>query len=218
MKEYLKATEYIDYDSNIVQSAIKNLDLNDLDQKEQAIKLFYFVRDSFRYSVHMNFVNPEIYKSSHVLKEKVSFCIPKAITLCSLARAIGIPSRIHLVDFKNHRLTKKLIEAWGGTNIMASHCFTELYLENKWVKVTPAIDKETCIKHDFIPVDFDGETDALLHPKDTKDRLHAEYVYDHGTFADLPLDYIYKTFSDTYGSLTKERIQKISSNKVQTFN
>ena len=217
MKEYLQETKYLDYSSENVQSMIKKLKLDKLDQKKQTIKLFYFVRDSIRYSVHMNFVDPEIYKSSHVLQEKISFCIPKAITLASMARAISIPSRIHLVDLKNHRLTKKLIEAWGGTNIMASHSFTELYLDNKWIKATPAIDSETCKKHNFIPVEFDGENDALLHPKDTKGRLHAEYVKDHGTFADLPLEYIYKTFADTYGSLTKQRIQELSSNKVQTF-
>ena len=217
MKEYLQETEYIDYSSKIVQSTINNLNLGGLSQKELAIKIFYFVRDSIKYSVHIDFLNPEIYKASVTLKNKVSFCIPKAITLNALARALGIPSRIHLVDFRNHRLAEKLIEVWGGTNIMASHSFAELYIDNKWVKATPALDLATCNKHDFIPVEFDGEHDALLHPKDRKGRLHAEYVKDHGTFSDLPLKLVHKIFEDTYGSLTMKRIQEISSNKIKTF-
>lgn len=217
MKEYLQATEYFDYNSKIIQTAIDNLELDGLTDKEKIVKIFYFVRDSIRYSVHVNYFNPEIFKASYTLKEKVSFCIPKAITLCSLARAINIPSRIHLVDLRNHRLSEKLIEAWGGSNIMASHTYSELFLNNKWVKATPAIDIKTSSKHNFIPVEFDGINDALLHPKDINGHLHAEYIKDHGSFADLPLKFIHNLFNETYGPITPKRIKEMITNQVPTF-
>ena len=149
-----------------------------------------------------------MFVASKIFQQESTFCIPKAVALGTLVRAVGIPSRIHFVDFINHRLSPKLAKIWG-TNVMAVHCFTEFYLDNKWVKATAALDLETCEKHDFIPVEFDGIHDSTIKEVDKKGRPHAEYIKDRGTYADVPLDMIKKAMSETYQVNSDERLNEL---------
>ncbi len=182
--------------------------MENLSDREKAVKLFYYVRDSIKYSVIISSFDDNMFVASKVLQQESTFCIPKAIALGTLARAVGIPSRIHFVDFINHRLSPKLSKIWG-TNVMAVHCFTEFYLDKKWVKATAALDLETCEKHDFIPVEFDGIHDSTIKEVDKKGRPHAEYIKDRGTFADVPLNVIKKAMSETYQVNSDERLNQL---------
>lgn len=217
MEKYLRETNFIDYSSPIVQDVIAELDLDGLDDIEKAKKLFYYVRDATKYSIKGVSLNPDTFKASFTLKQNSSYCIPKALALCTLARSVGIPSRIHLVDFINHRLTPELQNLWG-TNLMASHAFTEMYLNNRWVKATPALDKKTCSDHKFRLVEFDGINDGMLQPTDINNNPHVEYVNDHGTFDDLPLDVIMNIFKENYGNMSSGFIEKLFSTNINTFN
>jgi hypothetical protein len=49
-------------------------------------------------------------------------------------------------------------------------------------------------------LDFDGHTDALMHPFDESGNRHMEYVNERGSFADMPLEEMLATFADVYGS------------------
>lgn len=200
MDEYLQETGFFDISSDYVQETLQKLDLKGLSQKETAIKLFYHVRDSIGYSIKPVNMEKYTYTASHVLQQKKSFCIPKAIALATLGRAKGIPSRIHFVDFINHRLSDDLEKLWG-TKVMAAHCYTEFYLEGEWVKATPALDKAICDRHNFQTVEFDGKNDALLHSKDRDGNAHAEYVKDRGTSADMSIPLVINVFQEVYGHI-----------------
>lgn len=210
MDQYLQETQFMNFKNDVIQENLQKLDLNGLSDTEKAIKLFQFVRDSSKYSVKGISFDPQIFVASNTLQRKSSFCIPKAVALATLGRAVGIPSRIHFVDFVNHRLTPELVDLWG-TNIMAPHCFTEFYLEGKWVKATPALDRDTCETHDFILPEFDGQNDAILQPFDKNGKPHAEYIVDHGPFADVDLKFIKKVIENYYGNMSIELIDKIFS-------
>ncbi len=214
MEKYLKSSDICDTDSEFIRDLIVNLKLDGLSQVEKAIKLFYYVRDSIRYSVIIPSFDRDSFRASHTLKQNTSYCIPKAIALSTLARAVGIPARLHFVDFINHRLSEKLTKLWG-TNLMAGHCFSELYLNGKWVKATPALDLRTCTIHGFIPVEFDGENDAMLPSHDKWGNPHVEYVNDHGTFDHFPYEHIMKIMIDVYGmelfNTYTERIKGINT-------
>ncbi len=216
MLEYLAETEFLDISSSEVQSTIQQLNLRGMNNREKAVRIFEYVRDSTKYSIKGVGVSPDLFKASTTLRRDNSFCIPKAVTLCTLARAVGIPSRLHFVDFINHRLTPELVELWG-TNVMASHCYSELYIDGKWVKATPALDRKTCDAHRFITPEFDGENDALLSPVDKDGNPHVEYIKDHGTYADVPLDMIVRIFEENYGDISSEFVKKIFSENVDTF-
>ena len=47
-------------------------------------------------------------------------------------------------------------------------------------------------------LEFDGTTDALMHPYDNAGRPHMEYVRQRGSFTDLPLEQILATFAEIY--------------------
>ena len=84
------------------------------------------------------------------------------------------------------------------------HGYCELWLDNKWVKATPAFNIERCDKFDIKPVEFDGSRDAVFHERNKKGELHIEYLKYHGTFADLPFKEIRQVFSDKYPFSSKE--------------
>lgn len=199
MEIYLQPTKFFDFNkSKVKQKALEIINGCESD-KEKAIALFYWVRDEIKYNMQL-FV-PKIinnFKASKVIQKHQGFCVSKSILLSTLARAVGIPARIHLVDLINHLVSQKIID-FMGTNVMYYHGFSELFIDGKWVKLTPSFDKDTAIKGGFLPmVEFDGENDAVFPPYDIKGNKFGEYVGDRGVHADLPLDEIDKVFEEKY--------------------
>jgi transglutaminase-like putative cysteine protease len=173
--------------------------------EEIAKALFYFVRDDIKYRIFLDVIDFEMFKASNTLNRGFGFCIPKANLLAALARANGIPSRLHFADIRNHQLPAHIMERLF-TDLMVYHGYVELFINHRWVKANPSLDIELCNKYDIIPVDFNGLEDALFHTLDRIGRLHIEYINDHGTFNDLPYDNIIKAFSNNY------KIEKINPN------
>ena len=90
------------------------------------------------------------------------------------------------------------------TNVMHYHGYSELYLNGKWVKLTPSFDQATAIKGGFIPmVEFDGENDAVFPSYDDEGNKFGEYLQDRGIHADLPLKAIEKVFYEMYPKFYK---------------
>jgi hypothetical protein len=85
-----------------------------------------------------------------------------------------------------------------GTDLFIYHGYTELWLEDKWVKATPAFNLSLCEKFRVLPLEFDGRHDSIFHPFDADHRRHMEYVGQRGTFADVPVEEIKHAFSITY--------------------
>jgi transglutaminase-like putative cysteine protease len=193
---YLKPTFVIDSDSKIIKEKATLLTENFNSQKEKAKELFYFVRDKVKYNPYPS-RSIEDYRASKTLQRKEGFCIQKAVVLTALARAVGIPARLGFADIRNHIVPEKLREMMG-TNLFVYHGYSELWLNNKWVKATPAFNIEMCNKFDIKPVEFDGVTDAIFHKRNKKGELHVEYIKYHGTFADLPFKEIMQAFIDQY--------------------
>jgi hypothetical protein len=122
----------------------------------------------------------------------------KAVLLSTLARAVKIPAKIHMVDIINHKISEKVID-FMGTNVFHCHGYSELFLDEKWYKLTPVFDKETAIKNGFVPlIEFDGNSDAMFSPKDMNGNLFVEYIKDYGSYSDLPFSKINKIFEKKY--------------------
>jgi hypothetical protein len=84
------------------------------------------------------------------------------------------------------------------TDTFIFHGYTELFLENRWVKATPTFNLSLCDKFGVNPLDFDGRTDSLFHPYDREGKRHMEYIKDHGHFADVPYERIVASFREYY--------------------
>ena len=165
----------------------------------KAIKLFYFVRDGIRYSVkdsRLSF-NKEEWKPSLTLEKGYAFCIPKAILLASLARAVGMPSKLHFVDIVNHMTSERLKQNMGS-NIFIFHGFVELFLNGKWVEANCAFDKELCMRKNFPWVDFDGVKDGLFASTTDDGEPFVEYLKDRGVYNDAPHQEIMETWAKEY--------------------
>ena len=48
-----------------------------------------------------------------------------------------------------------------GTDLFVFHGYTELYLDGKWVKATPAFNLSLCTKFRVKPLEFDGRADSI---------------------------------------------------------
>lgn len=185
---HLNSTYYLDSDNpGIVAFANESIGAATTD-KEKAVKLYYAVRDGFRYNPYGLHIVPEKMRASALLDTRAGHCIDKAIFLATCARAVGIPSRLEFADVKNHISTQKLIDTLKS-DVFAMHGIAQLFINDKWVKCTPAFNIELCELFDVEPLEFDGDKDSLFHEFDKKNNKFMEYVGQHGTFDDFPREY-----------------------------
>jgi len=204
MEIYLKPTYIIDSDSPEIREYASMLTQGLKGTKiEMAKRIYYAVRDGIWYDPYTPFYLPEHYKASVVLRRGRGFCVSKASVLCALGRACNIPTRVGFADVKNHLVTKELLN-FLGTDLFVYHGFVEFYLNGKWVKATPAFNRELCEKHKVPPLEFNGYEDSLFQPYNLEKKKFMEYVKYHGTFHDIPVDKIISAWKEAYG---KERVE-----------
>ncbi len=196
-EQFLSPTRFIDSDQPDVRDYAGDLVRGVDGDIDRALALFYPIRDDVRYSPYGIEAKHEVMTASYTLHVKEGFCVQKAVLLAAAARASGIPSRLGFADVRNHLATKRLLELLG-TDLFIYHGFTELFLEGKWVKATPAFNIALCEKFGVLPLDFDGRNDSIFQPYDRAGRKHMEYVNDRGWYADLPFDEMFAAFAALY--------------------
>jgi transglutaminase-like putative cysteine protease len=190
---YLQNAPFIDSDAENVRAFAELSRAAGSSPRQVAVDLYYRVRDGIRYNPYIDFGDPEMYRASSVLRKGYGFCISKASLLTACSRALGIPARIGFGDVKNHMNSPRL-RAINGGDVMRWHAFTELYLEDRWVKATPAFNLELCTRFRLKPLEFDGREDSIFHPFDADQRRHMEYLKMRGSFADVPFEKIIATY------------------------
>lgn len=193
ISQFLQSAEFIDSDAADIRAFAQASVRTAQTQTEQAVALYYRVRDGIRYTPYLNYGDPEMYRASSVLRNGYGFCISKASLLAACARAMGIPSRVGFADVTNHLNTPRLRQINGG-DLMRWHAFTEFYLQETWVKSTPAFNLELCTRFRVRPLEFNGTEDSIFHPFDADERKHMEYVAERGSFADIPFAAISATY------------------------
>lgn len=208
MREYLEPTAVIDSDHPVVKDYAARAADGAKDPVERAVKLYLAVRDGIRYDPYSPFWLPEHYRASYVIGRQRGFCVPKASLLCALGRVCGIPSRVGFATVRNHLATRQLLE-FLGTDLFVYHGFVEFFLEDKWVKCTPAFNRELCRRHNVAPLEFDGRNDSVFQPCNSENRRFMEYVELTATLADIPVSAIVESWKKTYGEDFVERSKKL---------
>jgi transglutaminase-like putative cysteine protease len=171
--------------------------LNGDSDRERAVSLYYAVRDGIPYNPFLDFSDARVFQASAVLEANQGFCVGKAALLAACARAAGIAARVGFADVKNHLTSPRLAETMGS-DLFVYHGYTELHLDGKWVKATPAFNLSLCTRFRVRPLEFDGREDSIFHPFDEDDRRHMEYLRDRGVHADVPVEEIQRTFREAY--------------------
>ena len=200
MHASLSPARFIDSDHPLVIDFAERWRGASRDPREQAVSLYRAVRDEIRYNPYVFSADHQTLKASHALAAGESYCVPKALLLAACARHCGIPARIGLADVRNHLSTPRLIEMLRS-EVFAMHGYTELFLEGRWVKATPAFNLALCRLFKVAPLEFDGRTDSVFHPFNAKGERYMEYLVDHGQFDDLPVELFFAHLRQCYPHL-----------------
>ena len=194
--EFLAPGRYIDSAHPAVVTFSKE-NSEGASERERAVSLYYAVRDKIRYNPFLDFASTEVFRASTVLESGQGFCVGKASLLAACARAAGIEARVGFADVKNHLTTPRLAETMGS-DLFVYHGYTEMRIDGRWVKATPAFNLALCTRFRVKPLEFDGRADSIFHPFDEDDRRHMEYLRDRGVFADVPVAEIQQAFREAY--------------------
>lgn len=194
---YLEPTAMVDSDNPSIIGFARESIRSATDPKTQAIGLYYAVRDSIRYDPYTLDLTINGLKASTTLAAQRGWCVSKAVLLAACCRAFRIPARLGYADVRNH-LTTERMRAVMKTDVFFWHGYTSIHLEGRWVKATPAFNKELCDKFRFRPLEFDGSSDSIYHPFDLDGKQHMEYLRYRGEFADVPLHDMMETFRVEY--------------------
>jgi hypothetical protein len=185
MKANLAATNFLDFNNPAFDTFLKTID-STKHPKELAIDLYYLVRDAFLYDpYHLDLTHKGL-QASNVLSKKRAWCVEKAIVLAAAARKMGIPARLGFAIVKNHIGVEKLL-AYLKREEIVFHGYVEMYINEKWVKCTPAFDQRICSISKVKPLDWDGETDSMFQAFD-QEKQFMEYCHFYGDFDDVPIE------------------------------
>ena len=186
---YLLPTYFVDSDHPDIIAYTRKVVGDETDPLKKAVKLYYAVRDDFRYYPYNINLNHEELKASTLLNRptKAGYCTEKACLYNAVLRAAGIPSRFHFFDVRNHIGVEKFLELIK-TDVLAYHACSEAFLNGKWVKATPAFNRELCEKTGVPPLEFDGLEDSVFQAYSPDGKEYMEYLFDHGTCHDVPHD------------------------------
>jgi len=174
MEKYLKSTDKIDLDSEIVIKTTKEAIGSSRTPKEAAMRIFYFVRDEIKFAL-----TSQLEKASTVIKRRTGYCVSKTTAMVAMLRAANIPAKYHFASIKKE-VMKGLMGGIGYRfmpEIIPGHSWVEVYLDGKWIEVEFTFDKELhqamkkkriniYEKEDVeLKIDWDGEHDLLPLPE-----------------------------------------------------
>ena len=197
LHRFLRPSAGIQCDHPQVAALAEQITAGARDQVEAAGLLFDYARDTVRYSVHVPFTSIEDYLALNTLKRGAGFCAQKAALLCTLARCRGIPARLVFADIQNHLLSPHLAEIITD-GVIHYHTFTELFINGRWLKATPAFDAELSRQEGWRLVEFSPEADALLPATDLSDRPHITYLRYHGWREGMALQEFLEVTAESY--------------------
>ena len=187
MEKYLQPTEFLNFDdANVLEFAMLN-SAGATTKKEKAVKLYYAVRDGFQYNPNILDLRREGLKANDLLKRNRGYCVEKAVLLAASARAVGVPSRLSFYIVRNHIATEKL-EKLLQKNYLVFHGAAEMFLDGKWLKTTPAFNKNLCKYLNVEPLEFDGTSDSIFQEFDKSGNVFMKYLHEYGAFSELPYE------------------------------
>lgn len=185
MNPSLETTFFFDFNHPDVVDFAKKWIRDENSPKENAIALYYGVRDSFLYNPYRLNISKEGLIASNVVHKNSAWCVEKSHLFIACCRYVGIPAKPGYAIVVNHIGTEKLTSILKRKEIVF-HGYASILIDGKWLKVTPAFDRRICKLSGVETLDFDGTDDALFQAFD-QGRKFMEYTHDYGTFEDVPV-------------------------------
>lgn len=199
----LQPTFYMDFEHDSIIQFIRDNSTANTAKGHQAVELYYAVRDLVRYDPYTYSLNKNTFKASYIVQTGRAWCVPKAILYAACCRSIGVPTQLGFADVRNHLSTERMRQTMK-TDIFHWHGYANLFLNNIWVKATPAFNIELCEKFKLKPLEFDGKSDSIYHAFDLAGNKHMEYLKDRGLYQDFPFE------------IMKNDLQILYSNQIES--
>lgn len=190
-KEYLEATNLVDFNTVIVKQKALELTTDITAESEKVKRIYHFVRDEIPYTFTHN-----LQKASDVLRQQVGQCNTKTTLTIALLRAVDIRARYHCGSVSK-LLFINTIPKWAyplTPKLIPGHCWAEVYINEKWTAIENVVDlrlyegiqskmsedkQEESIgcglSKDKFQKEWDGKTDVLMQD--------GALVEDAGTFS-----------------------------------
>lgn len=209
-EQYTEENANFDFKADNIQAHLNNIladSKEDISELDFAIKAYYYVRDHWDYYPYRLSLRAQDWKASLIASHKDGHCIDKAVLLISLLRAKNIPARLGLAKVKNHIAVEHIVERFGNDTLVP-HGYVEIFLNQKWVKATPAFNRTLCERLGVHTLEFDGENDSVFQAFDKSgQQSFMEYLEDYGTFDHVPLEYMYQLMYDTYPPFREQGVK-----------
>jgi transglutaminase-like putative cysteine protease len=207
------ATVSLDHEDPIVRAFVdRTLGGRRGSPRENAVSLYYAVRDRILYDVYDADLSRAGLRASATLSRGRGFCLHKSIVYAAACRAVGIPSRLVFADVRNHLASGQLRELVGGN--LFFHGLTSVWLDGRWMKVTPVFNKTLCRLYRMAPLEFDGTADSLYQPYDAENRRFMEFVRQHGEFDDFPYEMVLQKMRQYHPKLFSSEHRTVSGSLV----
>lgn len=201
-QKYLCATPILEVKHKSIQNFIADINPS-LSKKEQAIMMYNKVRDYFIYDPYHLDLRHEGLRSSVILRKRRAWCVEKSIVMATALRALNIPTKLGYGIVVNHIGVDRLTKILKRKEIVF-HGYVSVYLNDKWVKATPAFDYGVCRLSGVEPLEWDGENDALLQAYQG-DKEFMEYTHFYGEFNDVPVSLMNEEMKKYYPHLFEPR-------------
>jgi transglutaminase-like putative cysteine protease len=216
MKDFLQETNFFDYSNDMIQDFINEFEFTD-DKKQNAILLYNSIRDKYIYDPYNLDLTEKGLKASQMVLKNRAWCVEKATLLIACCRAIGIPARPGYAIVKNHIGVERLTDVLKS-DLIVFHGYADIFIEDKWVKATPAFDYKVCRISGVSPLEFDGENDSLFQEFQRNEKF-MEYMHDYGTFIDVPAELMNAEMKKHYPHLftTETKGKRFSFKPMASF-
>jgi hypothetical protein len=105
---------------------------------------------------------------------------------------------------QNHLSSEKFVRMLRS-NKFVFHGYNEFWLNNKWVKCTPAFNQSLCKMFGTKPLEFDGVHDSIFQEFSPEGKQYMQYIHEYGQFDDLPYDLFVSELKEHYPHLFDEK-------------
>lgn len=204
--------EIVDVTADAVRAAASELTRESTSAVERARALFHFVRDRILYAfippdMEPGQRTPEVFRASRTLARGSGMCIQKAVLLCALARAAGVPARLSFQAIRDFRLPRDLV-ALMGTDVLTPHGLVSLHLNGRWIRLDPSLDRNLRERKAYRVVEFAEAEDALLSPLDANGRPHFQVIEELGEYDEFPMEMVRAIFEERRQRVNFEAIRR----------
>lgn len=213
---YLVADYFADWKNPKITKFVQAIVKPNFSHQETAIALYHHIRDHFLYDAFQFSLDKTTLRASEFVERKSGHCIDKANLLIACARHQNIPARYRFANVRNHIGTER-IHAILKTDVLVFHGIAELFINGKWIKLTPAFNKSLCDKLNVSVMDFNGEDETVFQQYSNDGNTFMEYLYDHGSFDALPYEKINSGILKAYPHL-REVYEKSKRQYLFTLN